>query len=87
MAVTVDQLKQVMKFHLSNFNDEGVTISDDTIHNTVLSDSDSLTPQTSSMNVYRGLIIWTLSKNGQAIKPWPNDWMESSVADLAQNLI
>ena len=38
--MTQQQLMEVMKFHLKNFNDEGVVISDDTIHNTVLSDSD-----------------------------------------------
>ena len=38
--MTVEQLKEVMKYHLESFNDEGVEISDDTVHKDVLAESD-----------------------------------------------
>ena len=38
--MTQSQLKNVMKYHLKNFNDEGVSINDSTVFKTVLSDSD-----------------------------------------------
>ncbi|MDP2885520.1 MAG: hypothetical protein Q8P51_10925 [Ignavibacteria bacterium] len=38
--MTVDQLKSVMKFQLKNFNDESVSINDNTVHREVLSEND-----------------------------------------------
>ncbi|GAA4736570.1 hypothetical protein [Flavisolibacter ginsenosidimutans] len=86
-GVTKSQLMEVMKFHLNNFNDEGVTINNDTIHNSVLSDSDGVTSQTSSKNIYKGIIRWTMNANGHEDKPWPLKWMEQSVDELSTAII
>ena len=82
----VEQLKSVMKFHLTNFNDEGVDINDQTVHNTVLSDSDGY-GSSNSKNIYQSVIRWTMKKNGGEDKPWPGDWMDLSVEKLAPKLI
>lgn len=80
------QLKDVMLYHLQNFNDEAVTLDENTVHETVLSSSDGFGPS-NSKNIYRGVIRWTLKKQKMEDKPWPKDWMKSTVADLASKLI
>jgi hypothetical protein len=84
--MTVVQLKDVMKFHLKNFNDEGVIISADTIHNEVLSDSDGH-GNANSKNIYKAVIRWTLKKQNHKDKPWPSNWIEMSVTVLAPLLL
>jgi len=84
--MTVDQLKSVMKFHLKNFNDEGVEINDDTIHHDVLSATDGF-GAANSKNIYKAVIRWTLKKNGHEDKRWPDDWMDLSVKELAPRLL
>lgn len=85
--VTPAQLMAVMKYHLSSFDDEQVPINNDTIHDTVLSDSDGLTPQVSSKRLYKGLMVWTIDQSGMTVKDWPSNWMTLSVAELANKLI
>ena len=80
------QLMKIMKFHLENFNDENVKISDATIHNEVLSDSDGY-GNASSKNIYKSVIRWSLKKNGNEDVEWPSDWMNLSVEELANKLI
>lgn len=84
--MTVDQLKEVMKYHLGNFNDEGVDINDDTIHDQVLSASDGY-GAANSKNIYRSVLRWTLKKNGHQDKRWPAKWMEMSVNELASKIL
>ena len=83
----VSQLMNVMKYQLKHFNDEGVVIDNDTIHDTVLSDNDGFSTQTASKSVYKGVIRWTLAKAKQDDRDWPADWMSMSVADLAAELL
>ena len=84
--MNIEQLKKVMKYHLANFNDEGVEINDNTIHNTVLSATDGY-GNANSKYIYRAVIRWTLKKNGHEDKPWPSDWFVKSVAYLAGKII
>lgn len=80
------QLTDVMKFHLKNFNDEGVDINDATVLNTVLSDKDGYGPA-NSMNVFRSVMRWTMKRNGIKDKSWPRSWMSLTVTDLASKLL
>ncbi|MBN2425849.1 MAG: hypothetical protein JXR46_10755 [Calditrichaceae bacterium] len=84
--MTVDQLKEVMKFHLNNFNDEDIDIDDETIHNQVLSASDGY-GAANSKNIYRSVMRWTLKKNGHQDKRWPNNWIDMSVAELSSKIL
>jgi len=84
--MTVEQLKEVMKYHLKNFNDEGVAINNQTIHNTVLSDSDGI-GNANSKTIYRAVIRWTMIKNDHEDKVWPSNWFEKDVAYLASKII
>jgi len=84
--MTQEQLKKVMKFHLSNFNDEGVEINDNTLHKSVLSDSDGY-GNSNSKSIYRAIIRWTMKKNGHDDKPWPSDWFEKSVEYLSSRIL
>lgn len=81
-----EQLMKVMRFHLTNFNDEGVEISNMTIHSDVLSETDGYGTATSK-NIYKSMIRWTLIKNGHADKMWPSDWFTNSVEYLANKII
>jgi hypothetical protein len=84
--VKPEQLREVMKFHLRNFNDEGVRISDSTVHDEVLSDSDGFGDATSK-KLYKGVIRWTLEKNGGTDPEWPDNWMGLTVSELADSLL
>ena len=84
--MTVLQMKDVMKYHLSNFNDEGVEINDQTIHNTVISNTDGF-GAANSQSIYKAVIRWTLKNQGHEDKNWPNKWMDLSVNDLAPKLL
>lgn len=81
-----NQLQDVMKYQLAPFNDEGVDIGDDTIHETVLDADDGFGPS-NSKTIYEGAIRWTLVKAGHKDKPWPANWMGMSVRELAGALI
>ena len=78
-------LRAFMKLTLPIFNDEGVAISDSTVHNTVLSKSDGF-PPSNSMNVYQMIIQFRLFKDTDRIGTWPANWMAKSVADVARPL-
>ncbi len=84
--MTKEQLKNVMKYHLTNFNDEGVEINDQTVHSTVLSDTDGF-GNANSKYIYRAVIRWTMKRNGQTDKPWPSDWFEKDIEYLANKII
>jgi hypothetical protein len=84
--MTNEQLRAVMKFHLGNFNDEGVDVTDDTVHSEILSDSDGF-GAANSKALYKGAIRWTLAKAEKRDPDWPRDWIDLSVADLAGALV
>ena len=85
--MTIQQLKAVLKFQLKNFNDEGVPINDNTVHEDVLSDNDGFSAQTSSKAVYRAFVRNTLSRNGAGDPRWPAEWTSLTVAELAAALL
>jgi hypothetical protein len=84
--MTLEALKEVMKYHLKNFNDEGVEINEGTFHNKVLSATDGY-GNANSKYIYRAVIRWTLKNNGHEDKPWPSDWFDNGVAYLAAKII
>ena len=84
--MTIEQLKEVMKFQLTNFNDEGVKINDDTVHNTILKTDDGF-DHVNSVQLYKDVIRFTLIKQGLQDKAWPNNWLDLNVQQLAEILI
>jgi len=77
---------KIMLYELAAFNDEGVDLTEETIHNEVLSDNDGFGSATSK-NIYRSSIRWVLAKNGYQDVSWPQDWMDWNVNDLAEKLL
>jgi len=84
--MNLDQLKEVMKYHLKNFNDEGIVINDKTVHNNVLSATDGY-GNANSKFIYRGIIRWTMKRNGHQDKVWPSDWFSMDVSYLASKIL
>jgi len=84
--MTQQQLQEVMKFHLKNFNDEGVKINNETIHNTVLSESDGFGNSNSKM-IYKAVVRWSIKKAGHEDKTWPSNWFNDNVINLASKII
>lgn len=85
--MTQQELIEVMKYHLKNFNDEGVNpIDENTIHKTILSSADGV-GNANSKNIYRAVIRWTMKNNRHADKPWPTDWFEKSVSYLSSKIL
>ena len=80
------QLRLVMRYYLDHFNRNGVAITDETVHNTVLSDSDGF-PPASSMNLYKGSVTYSLKMGDNGTPDWPDAWMDTSVAQLADTFI
>lgn len=85
--MTIEQLKEVMKYYLKAFNDENVEISDETVHNEALSSEDGFTGPTSSKSIYRASVRWTLSRAGHDDKSWPSGWFDKDVNFLAEKII
>lgn len=82
----VTQLIQVMKYHLKNFNTTGNPVTNQTKHSDILRDNDGYGTATSK-RIYKGFIRWTLRMNGHEDKAWPQNWMDMTVAELAQKLL
>jgi len=83
--MTLNQLKEVMKYHLRHLNTQpDIRITDNTIHKDVLADDDG--PPTSK-DLYRSLVQWSLSVTGDKDPSWPKGWMDQSVKDLAPKLL
>jgi hypothetical protein len=85
--VTLEALIENMKVKLQAFNNEGVEITNETVHNIVLAEDDGFKPSQSSSKLYKGAILWTIWANGGTNAKWPTDWMEQSVQQLAEFLI
>ena len=84
--MTIEQLQALMIFHLNSFNDEGIEINNNTIHNLVLSDSDGYGNATSK-KIYKLVIRRGLVSQNHDDKPWPVNWMDLSVNELASRLL
>lgn len=84
--LTSQTLRKIMRYQLAAFNDEGETLSDDTVHDTVLSADDGV-GAANSKNIYRASIRWVLAQNGFPNAKWPQDWMSWTVTDLAAELL
>lgn len=85
--ITLEALMENMRVKLQAFNNEGVEISDQTIHSEVLSVEDGFKPSQSSSKLYKGAILWTIWANGGKNATWPSDWMSQSVQQLAEFII
>lgn len=83
--ITKEQLKNAMKYYLDAFNDEGVEISDLTVHKEVLSEDDGF-DHVNSKRMYKDGVRWTLSQKNHQIKTWPRDWMDKTVEELANEI-
>ncbi|MDX1701960.1 MAG: hypothetical protein R3250_15140 [Melioribacteraceae bacterium] len=84
--MTIEQLIEVMKYHLKNFSTNDVEITNDTFHKDILSDSDGF-GSANSKRIYKAFIRWTLLQAGLEDKTWPKNWIELSVTELAKKLI
>ena len=84
--MTLGQLKEVMKYHLKNFNDEGVDINYSTVHNKVLSENDGF-ENVNSIQIYQHFIKWTLNSQGLELKEWPENWIDLTVNELSEKLM
>ncbi|MDB4909023.1 MAG: hypothetical protein JWO05_3807 [Gemmatimonadetes bacterium] len=84
--MTTAQLCSVMRYQLRHFNDEGVAISDGTVHDEVLADDDGF-GAANSKAVYKAAIRWTLANNNGGDPDWPKNWMQMRVDTLAGKLL
>ena len=85
--ITLEPLMENMRVKLEAFNNENVEITNETIHNSILADDDGFKPSQSSSKLYKGAILWTIWANGGKNVKWPSNWMEQSVAQLAEFII
>lgn len=84
--MTIEQLKEAMKALLAHFNDEGVEITDQTVHNTILTEDDGF-GSANSKRLYKAFVRWVLIRNGHEDRSWRNNWMQLSVQALAEKLL
>jgi hypothetical protein len=79
------QLRQIMRYHLDHFNSTGDEVTDDTVHDDILSTEGFGTANPARL--YQGFVRFSLKSAGNPLKKWPNDWLKMSVADLADVLV
>ena len=84
--INIEQLQSVMKFQLTNFNDENETITNETIHKKVLSEDDGFS-HVNSVSIYKDVIRFVLLKQGHVYKKWPAHWLDLSVEELSTKII
>lgn len=84
--ITIEQLREVMRFQLTNFNDENEVISNTTIHKKVLNTDDGFS-HVNSVTIYKDVIRFVLMKQGHVLKKWPDHWLELSVNELSEKII
>lgn len=82
--LTLDAVKANMIELLKTFNNEGVELNDETIHDAVLDVDDGFTSTQSSQRLYSGGLQWIIWRNGGRKVKFPADWMQQSVAQLAE---
>lgn len=85
--ITLEALQVNMQELLKPFNNEGVEINNDTVHNTVLATDDGFSAAASSAKFYSGGVQWILWRNGGKKVKFPANWMEQSVSELAEFII
>lgn len=85
--ITLENLMENMKVKLQAFNNEKLDISNETIHNDILASDDGFRPSISSMNLYKGAILWTVRSNGGNKFKFPSGWMGMTVQELAEDII
>jgi hypothetical protein len=86
MTMTEAQLKDVMRFHLRNFNRSSVQVTNLTVHKSILSDTDGFGTATSK-RIYKSFIRWTLQNVEKNDPAWPIGWMDLTVNELALVLL
>src|SRR5687768_4740925 len=75
------QLRQIMRYHLDHFNSTGEEVTDDTVHDDILSTEGAGTANPARL--YQGFVRFSLKTAGNPLKKWPDDWLSSTVADVA----
>lgn len=85
--ITLENLQINMQELLKPFNNEGVEINHATVHNKVLATDDGFSVTTSSSKLYSGGLQWILWRNGGTKVKFPANWLEQSVAELAEFII
>lgn len=84
--ISIEQLQDIMKFQLSNFNDENEIISNETVHKKILSEDDGFS-HVNSISIYKDVIKFVLLKKGHIYKKWPNYWLDLTVEELSNKII
>lgn len=85
--LTKSNVSAVIRKHLQTFNDEKVEITNDTKLSSVLADDDGLRPSIASSQLFKGIIYWTINKNGGTQVRFPADWLGLTVTELADFII
>ena len=85
MPITNEQLRQVMRYYLDHFNSGSAAITDQTVHDTVLTSGGGGLIDTKGL--YEGSVRYTLNVSGGGKPVWPDDWMAMTVQALAAELV
>lgn len=78
------QLVSVMKFYIGAHNKQKVAINQDTIHGSMLSETDG-PPATAK--IYKQNVKWTFDRAKVKPKTWPGNWLDLTIRELAQRLL
>lgn len=81
--LTKENLVEEMLIKLQVFNNEGVALSGESVHDEVLSPDDGFESSPSSKKLYYGAMQWTIWANKGTKVKWPNNWITYTVNDLA----
>jgi len=84
MALSAQQVEDIMMFHLGNLSTSGQPVDRETIFGQAL--SRRAVAGMSARALFKLLARRDVIVNGGQDKPWPERWVEQSVAGLAPQL-
>lgn len=81
-------LLEVVKYELRSpvLNDENIEVTDDTVLNEILSETDGV-GASNSKTIFESAIRWVIERNKLTGKTWPQNWIALSAKQFAETIV
>ncbi len=84
---TKENLLEIMKELISNFQTKRGVVTVKTVLGNFLDDRDGVAKGTSSANLYKQFVKWSMNNRKFPSGKWPSSWLAMSLEELADYLM